>query len=543
MEEKKVNVTSDQNEEIARGITRRTFMKGVAAGVVAVSLGSVISGGGVEVKAATAKDASEEVPAKKITPDALLGEIAVEVVDAAGLNKVKPSKNIYGWKNTKESKAVLILIAKKALKWDKKMSLKSTMTREDFFVMLGKLMGLKGKTTVALYKFKDVADVSQKAYPLFNELYTRGVMTGDDTANVCEPKRNIMVHEVTEALNRAYVYDMAPPGMTLVPLDAPYLTKNFNRFGNMNPSYEAHQNIYLLKEEPFRIVDNVYYVGNTWTSAYLIDTGKGLILLDNSTQEYFPLLIESIYELGFNPKDIKKIILSHAHGDHYGCVFLLKQLCPDALTYVGDVDAPSMLKGMQKRSYNISDYGFGGNGYYKYNEGFIPDVLIKDYDHIKLGNTDIECITTPGHTDGVQSHFWTTPSGYRIGLYGGAGFSSMGTERLRARGFNDAEIARWQQIFVESIDKVWDKKVDVMLGNHPFHADLFEKHERFVKGDRKAFHDKTEWHRYLQELKDSYAEFLKLTPDEITEMYRYSYLLVFRDANLKKHDWPWVIVQ
>ena len=219
----------------------------------------------------------------------------------------------------------------------------------------------------------------------------------------------------------------------------------------------------------------------------------------------------------------------------------LKALNPKIKTFVGDIDAPSLMSKMHNVSYSLEGYGYNlSNGNIKGDLGFIPDVFVKDYDFIELGNTKIECVTTPGHTDGVQSHFWTTPSGYRIGLYGGAGFGAMGTRKLRKRGFSDAEVKKWQRIFAESIDKVWDRKVDVVLGNHPFHADLFEKYERVLKGDQNAFIDPTEWHRMLQELRDCYAAFLALSEEEQERMFDKSYLLVFRDKALNQHQWPFV---
>lgn len=421
----------------------------------------------------------------------------------------------------------------------------ASVSREDFFVLLGKVLGFEeAPKSLSMYKFTDVLDVSAEKMPMLNTVYTRAILTVEEGQAAFLPKEAITAADVETALNRAYNMKFAPAGCTLTPIEAPYLTKNFNRYGKMDPSLEMHQNIYLIKERPFNIVDNIYFVGNTWTSSYIIDTGEGLILLDNSTQDFYPLLIESIYELGFDPHDIKWIILSHAHGDHYGCINLLKHdVCPDAITYIGDVDAPSLISGMTKRQYDITKYGFGSSGYYSYNEGFIPDVYVKDYDVLEFpGGLKIEAITTPGHTDGVQSHFWTTPSGLKIGLYGGAGFSSMGTARLQKRGFNDEEVARWQAIFAESIDKVWDKEVDVTLGNHPFHNDMFEKADANFAGDgtTNAFIDPTYWHTMLQELRDSYAAFLEMTPEEVDAMYKTSYLLIFRDKSINEHEWPWV---
>lgn len=135
-----------------------------------------------------------------------------------------------------------------------------------------------------------------------------------------------------------------------------------------------------------------------------------------------------------------------------------------------------------------------------------------------------------------MSHFWETREAgktYRIGIYGGAGFSAMSEAALTRRGLP----LSYQQVFTQSIDKVWNEKVDVMLGNHPFHNDTFEKHERVLKGEKNAFIDPTEWQRYLQELKDCYADFLKLTPEEVTKMYEKSSLRVFRPKPAQLFEW------
>jgi metallo-beta-lactamase class B len=307
------------------------------------------------------------------------------------------------------------------------------------------------------------------------------------------------------------------------------LSKAFNRFGNMNPSNEMYMRNYLMAEEPFKIIGNLYFVGNTWCSSHLIDTGKGLMLLDTPALPEFPYLLDSIYRLGFNPKDIKYILVSHAHSDHYGAVKALVHMT-GAKTFMGEVDAQVMKKNDEKQ---------GDRRYtqqVRFNEIFEPDVLIKDGDIVELGNTKIRWVLTPGHTDGVMSHFWETQEGgktYRVGIYGGAGFSSMSESALKNRGLP----LSFQQVFTQSIDKVWNEKVDVMLGNHPFHNDTFEKHERVLKGAKDAFIDPTEWQRFLQELKNCYQDFLKLTPEEVTKMYEKSSLLVFRDRPVSFHGW------
>ena len=78
---------------------------------------------------------------------------------------------------------------------------------------------------------------------------------------------------------------------------------------NINHPWEGKMN-------PFKIVGNVYFVGTFQASVHLIDTGDGLILIDTGYANSFYLVIDSIYSLGFKPKDIKYIINTHWHDDH-----------------------------------------------------------------------------------------------------------------------------------------------------------------------------------------------------------------------------------
>ena len=304
---------------------------------------------------------------------------------------------------------------------------------------------------------------------------------------------------------------------------------NFNRFGNMSPPEEIMKRSYLMAEEPFHIVGNTYFVGNTWCSSHLIDTGDGLILLDTPCLSELAYLIDSIWKLGFDPRQIQYIVVSHAHMDHYGAVKALVHLT-GAKTFMGEVDVRDMAEHPERfRQMNEKDEG-------RWNESFTADVALKDGDVIELGNTKIRCVLTPGHTVGVMSHFWETEEDgktYRVGIYGGAGFVTVGAEKLKADGLP----LTMQQVFAESIDKVWDEKVDVMLGNHPFHNDTYEKHERVLRGEADAFIDPTEWRRYLQELRDRYAEFLSLTPEEVKKMYEKTSFFVYRDKAIPDLEW------
>lgn len=296
------------------------------------------------------------------------------------------------------------------------------------------------------------------------------------------------------------------------------MATKFIRFGNMFPPQRAIDHPYLIDRDPFPIAGNLYYVGNLWCASHLIDTGDGLILLDVPCASGYPGLLYNIQKLGFRVDDIKYIIISHAHTDHYGCVNALVHRT-HAKTFLGAVDAQDMLSHPERTK--RLDAGLG-----PYNEPFVPDVQLQDGDIVELGNTKIRCVLTPGHTIGVMSHFWDmTDQGQTIhvGIYGGSGYGSLSTEGLKKFGLP----LSMQQTFLDSIQKVWDEPVDLMLGNHPFHSDEYQKHKRSLTEEKNPFIDPTEWHRFLQELRDGFQEFLTYTPEQAAELFAESHLMEY----------------
>jgi len=296
------------------------------------------------------------------------------------------------------------------------------------------------------------------------------------------------------------------------------------RFLNTFPPDDFMEHSYYMAEDPVMIWGNLYFVGNSWCSSHLIDTGEGLILLDTGCRAELPWLLDSIWRLGFNPHEIKKIIISHAHHDHYGAARSLVYLT-GAKTYISRVDGEDMLASSERID--------------KMNHQRIPpdevfqaDILLDDGDIIELGNTKIRCVLTPGHTVGVMSHFWDVYRGNEskhVGIYGGAGFGMLSEKSLRHNGMPQY----LRKSFLDSIDKVWDENVDIMLGNHPCHNDTFIKAARLTSGDAEAFVDPDEWKRFLLEMRNSYNKFLSLSDEEDKELFENSGFLNFCGINAR----------
>ena len=67
---------------------------------------------------------------------------------------------------------------------------------------------------------------------------------------------------------------------------------------------------------PYQIIGNVYYVGASDITAYLITTPAGHILINSGYENTPPLIRDSMLKLGFQPRDVKILLNSQAHFDH-----------------------------------------------------------------------------------------------------------------------------------------------------------------------------------------------------------------------------------
>ena len=118
---------------------------------------------------------------------------------------------------------------------------------------------------------------------------------------------------------------------------------------------------------PFRIWGNVWYVGDSWVCVHLIDTGDGLLLIDSGNCGCTDMLVQAIWEAGFNPKDVKWIIHSHGHLDHIGGANFFKKMFGTKL-YLGEPDA----RMFRERPWISAIY----DAHSDLNELFVPDYEI-----------------------------------------------------------------------------------------------------------------------------------------------------------------------
>ncbi len=199
---------------------------------------------------------------------------------------------------------------------------------------------------------------------------------------------------------------------------------------------------------PARAFDNLYFLGDSWVSAWAINTPDGIILLDalNSGKEAAKLIEGGLRQVGLDPARIKYIIVTHGHGDHYGgAVYLAGKY--GAHVVMGEPD--------WKMTETKLDFETP-----LWDPPPKRDISVKDGDTVKLGGTTVTLFMTPGHTPGTLSPvFDVTWQGkpHRVVEWGGTGFN-FGNDTERLNGYV-ASTERMRKVVAE-------QKIDVMISNH-----------------------------------------------------------------------------
>ena len=256
--------------------------------------------------------------------------------------------------------------------------------------------------------------------------------------------------------------------------------------------------------EPHKVWGNTYFVGTIPASSHLIDTNDGLILIDTGYQETLYLMLESTRRLGFDICDIKYILHSHGHIDHAAGTRALVELI-HAETFIGAGDVP-IVKGENELSWAPEfNMQFPGT--------FTPDHALQDGDKIVLGDVEIECVATPGHSPGTFSFFWNIGEKdgrtLRAGMMGGAGLNTMGSAYIRKYGLEKED---WRGAFADSLKRCRSEHVDVLIGNHVDQNDMVKKYPLLKAGECDVFVDSSSWGTFLDLTEQRLAKLLADDP-------------------------------
>lgn len=205
-----------------------------------------------------------------------------------------------------------------------------------------------------------------------------------------------------------------------------------------------------------RFFDNLSYIGDQFVGCFVVETSDGLLLIDSM----FPgprwegILEEGLAALGYQGRNIRSVLVTHGHSDHYGCAGYLRETY-GAKVYMSAID----------EDFARDKSKFSPMGYLE----FPIDGHLEDGQDFVQGDTCVHIALTPGHTPGCLSFLIPVRDEGRphmAALWGGTGLPrdpALLTEYLRSA-----------QRFTQLCDQY---QVDVEIATHPFVDNSVERFE------------------------------------------------------------------
>jgi metallo-beta-lactamase class B len=210
-----------------------------------------------------------------------------------------------------------------------------------------------------------------------------------------------------------------------------------------------------LIEQPIppagKAFDNLVFAGGKWTSCWALLTSQGILLIDalNNDNEVEQALEKGFRKLSLNPADIKTVIITHGHGDHYGGIGHLRN------RYKVEVALSELDWSMMESKLEFDSPEWGRPP--------IRDRVLRPGETLTLGDTAVQMVPSPGHTLGTLSLLFDVKAGrdtHRALLWGGTSFN-FGRQPNRMERI---------QAYVEATELakklVREQNVEVFLSNH-----------------------------------------------------------------------------
>ena len=247
--------------------------------------------------------------------------------------------------------------------------------------------------------------------------------------------------------------------------------------------------------KPFRIIGNIYYVGASDVTSFLIVSPQGHILLDSGFPETVPLIRDSVKELGFKLEDIKVLINSHAHIDHVGGIALLKELT-GAKLMMSEADAALASNGGK------GDFQWGDLLSYR---PAVADRILRDNDKVELGGVTMTAHLTPGHTKGCTTWTMKVKEGDKLLDVVFVGSTTIPGYKL----LNNSKYPNIVADYAHSFDLLKSLHCDVFLGPHGTFFSMKDKALKMGKGGKNPFIDPQGYVDFIRWTEKAYRDQLQ----------------------------------
>ena len=262
----------------------------------------------------------------------------------------------------------------------------------------------------------------------------------------------------------------------------------------LSESYRGSQrdNVDYQKIPPIKLFDNLFYVGPGFVSVWLIPTTDGLILVDSAQEPYVDFVIDNIRKAGFDPRNIRYVLLTHGHLDHFGGAAKIQALSGARVATLEE-DWQLIEAAFKTPAANANASANRAAG-----APLGRDMVVEEGDTVTLGRTSLKVYKLPGHTAGSPSFEFTVfdnGRAHKAFIFGGPGQRGGvqgGTEFLNS-------IRRLQKEFADIEVAV---HVHSHLATYPYPGGgIFERAQKLASrkpGEPHPLVDNISWRQWLQ---------------------------------------------
>jgi glyoxylase-like metal-dependent hydrolase (beta-lactamase superfamily II) len=147
------------------------------------------------------------------------------------------------------------------------------------------------------------------------------------------------------------------------------------------------------------VIDTLFQGEPGVIASYLLAGDDGLALVDVGSDATVEQLLAGIRAAGFDPSEIRHLVLTHIHLDHAGAAGALVQRIPQAQVYVHSLGAPHLANPVKLISSARRIYGEAMERLWGSMEPVPEDHLhiLEDGQSISVGGRTLRALYTPGH--------------------------------------------------------------------------------------------------------------------------------------------------
>ncbi len=252
----------------------------------------------------------------------------------------------------------------------------------------------------------------------------------------------------------------------------------------------AHDASWTEPQEPFRIYGNTWHVGPRGLGVFLITAPTGHVLIDGGVPGGAPMIEANLRTLDINPRDVKWILVSHAHCDHAGDVAALAA-----------ITGAEVIAGME----DVELLAGGGMDDPQYADRFpFAPVIgargVTDGEILQLGELTVTTHASPGHTRGNTTWAWTSCEDERCLQLVDVGSLSSPDYTLVNNPKHPTLIADYEASFA----KVAALRCDLALAPHPGMVDFWGRMARRDQGEADALLDPTLCRGYAESARENF---------------------------------------